>query len=199
MTKKVFALDTKPGIQRDGTTFDADSYADGRWVRFQRARPRKVGGYRQITGGISGPSRGIYVNPQQSFNNVFNGHSKGLQVVPIDNNGVGSGVTDLTLSNFTASDDNLWQFDTFYDVSGSGDNLLLAHPGQSLTLIDNNVNTPVWWQHHWHKFVSYWRVHCVRVFEQHHNNVLVDQQSSDWSWSIHLWNRNSFCYNGCLV
>jgi hypothetical protein len=37
----------------------------------------------------------------------------------------------------------LWQFDTFYDVSGSGNNLLLAHPGQNLTLIDNNVNTPV--------------------------------------------------------
>jgi hypothetical protein len=102
-----------------------------------------MGGYRQITGGISGPSRGIYVNPQQSFNNVFNGHSQGLQVIPIDNNGVGSGITDMTLSNFTASDNNLWQFDTFYDVSGSGDNLLLAHPGQSLTLIDNNINTPV--------------------------------------------------------
>jgi hypothetical protein len=143
MTKKVFALDTKPGIQRDGTVFDKDFYNSGRWVRFQRGRPRKMGGYRQITGGISGPSRGIYVNPQQSFNNVFNGHSQGLQVIPIDNNGVGSGITDMTLSNFTASDNNLWQFDTFYDVSGSGDNLLLAHPGQSLTLIDNNINTPV--------------------------------------------------------
>jgi len=143
MTKKVFALDTKPGIQRDGTVFDKDFYSDGRWVRFQRGRPRKVGGYTQITAGISGPSRGIYVNPQQNFNNIFNGHSQGLQVVPIDNNGVGAGVTDMTLSNFTASDNNLWQFDTFYDVSGSGDNLLLAHPGQSLNLIDNNINTPV--------------------------------------------------------
>jgi hypothetical protein len=143
MTKKVFALDTKPGIQRDGTIFDKEFYNDGRWVRFQRGRPRKVGGYQQITAGISGPSRGIYVNPQQNFNNVFNGHSQGLQVVPIDNNGVGAGVTDMTLSNFTASDNNLWQFDTFYDVSGSGDNLLLAHPGQSLNLIDNNINTPV--------------------------------------------------------
>jgi len=143
MTKKVFALDTKPGIQRDGTVFDKDFYNDGRWVRFQRGRPRKIGGYRQITAGLSGPSRGIYVNPQQSFNNVFSGHSQGLQVVPIDNNGVGSGITDMTLSDFTASDNNLWQFDTFYDVSGSGDNLLLAHPGQNLTLVDNNVNTPV--------------------------------------------------------
>jgi hypothetical protein len=143
MTKKVFALDTKAGIQRDGTVFDKEFYNSGRWVRFQRGRPRKIGGYRQITAGLSGPSRGIYVNPQQSFNNVFSGHSQGLQVVPIDNNGVGAGITDMTLSNFTSSDNNLWQFDAFYDVSGSGNNLLLAHPGQNLTLIDNNVNTPV--------------------------------------------------------
>ena len=143
MTKKVFALDTKPGIQRDGTVFDADAYTDGRWVRFQRGRPRKMGGYREIVNDLAGPSRGIYLNPQQSFNNVFNGYSGGLQVLPIDNNGIGSGISDFTLTGFTANANNLWQFDTFYDTTGSGNNLLLAHPGQNLSLIDNNVNTPV--------------------------------------------------------
>ena len=143
MTKKVFALDTKPGIQRDGTVFDKEFYNDGRWVRFQRGRPRKMGGYREIVNDLAGPSRGMYLNPQQNFNNVFSGYSGGLQLLPISSTGTGSGITDMTLSNFTANADNLWQFDTFYDVSGSGDNLLLAHPGQNLTLIDNNVNTPV--------------------------------------------------------
>jgi hypothetical protein len=143
MTKKVFALDTKPGIQRDGTTFDADCYNDGRWVRFQRGRPRKMGGYREIVNDLAGPSRGVYLNPQQNFNNVFNGYSGGLQVLPISNTGTGSGITDITLSGFTANANNLWQFDTFFDGTGSNINLLLAHPGQNLTLIDNNVNTPV--------------------------------------------------------
>jgi len=143
MTKKVFALDTKPGIQRDGTTFDADAYTDGSWVRFQRGRPRKMGGYREIVDDLAGPSRGIYLNPQQNFNNVFNGYSGGLQVLPISNTGTGSGITDITLTGFTANANNLWQFDTFFDGTGSGNNLLLAHPGQNLTLIDNNVNTPV--------------------------------------------------------
>ena len=143
MTKKVFALDTKPGIQRDGTVFDKEFYNDGRWVRFQRGRPRKMGGYREIVNDLAGPSRGMYLNPQQNFNNVFSGYSGGLQLLPISSTGTGSGITDMTLSNFTANADNLWQFDTFYDVSGSGDNLLLAHPGRNLTLIDNNVNTPV--------------------------------------------------------
>jgi hypothetical protein len=143
MTKKVFALDTKAGIQRDGTVFDKEFYNDGRWVRFQRGRPRKIGGFREIVNDLAGPSRGIYLNPQQTFNNVFSGYSGGLQLLPINNSGVGSGITDMTLSNFTANADNLWQFDTFYDVSGSGDNLLLAHPGRNLSIIDNNVNTPV--------------------------------------------------------
>jgi hypothetical protein len=143
MTKKVFALDTKPGIQRDGTVFDADCYNDGRWVRFQRGRPRKMGGYREIVNDLAGPSRGIYLNPQQNFNNVFNGYSSGLQVLPISNTGTGSGITDITLTGFTANANNLWQFDTFFDGTGTNTNLLLAHPGRNLSLIDNNTNTPV--------------------------------------------------------
>jgi len=142
VTKKVFSLDTKPGVQRDGTFFDKQYYTDGRWVRFQRGRPRKMGGYKQITASLPGPSRGIYVNPQQNFNNVFSGYADGLTVIPIDNNGVGSGVTALTLSDFTPNANNLWQFDTFTDTA-STTSYLLAHPGQNLTLIDNNVNTPV--------------------------------------------------------
>ena len=143
MTKKVFALDTKSGIQRDGTVFDMDFYTDGKWVRFQRGRPRKVGGYREIVSNLAGISRGIFVNPQQGFNIVFNGYSDGLQKLPIDNNGVGSGLVDFTLSYFTPNTNNMWQFDGFYDVGGAGESLILAHPGQNLALIDNNTDTPV--------------------------------------------------------
>jgi len=143
MTAKVFALDTKPGIQRDGTVFDMNFYTDGRWVRFQRGRPRKMAGYREITNALAGPSRGIYVNPKADYNNVYNGYSDGLQVLPIDNNGIGAGITDITLSNFTASTANMWQFDAMFDATGSGDELLLAHPGLNLQDINNQTNTPV--------------------------------------------------------
>jgi hypothetical protein len=143
VSTKVFSLDTLPGIQRDGTVFDRNYYTDGRWVRFQRGRPRKIGGYREIVNNLAGPSRGIYVNPQNNFNNVYSGYSNGLQLVPIDNNGVGAGVTDLTLSGFSSNTNNLWQFDTYTDTNGSGNQILLAHPGQNLNDINNSVNTPV--------------------------------------------------------
>jgi hypothetical protein len=143
MTAKVFALDTKSGIQRDGTVFDKQFYNDGRWVRFQRGRPRKIAGYRVISSQLNGPSRGIWVNAQDSFNYIFSGYSDGLQQLVIDDNGVGAGVSDFTLSNFTASPLNLWQFDGFYDVDGSGNASLVAHPGRNLAATDATVNTPV--------------------------------------------------------
>ena len=143
MTAKVFALDTKPGIQRDGTVFDMDFYVDGLWVRFQRSRPRKVGGYAVISSQLNGPSRGVWVNPNNGFNQIFSGYSSGLQALTVDNNGIGAGVTDYTLSNFTASANNLWQFDGFYDISGSGVASILAHPGQNLAQTDATANTPV--------------------------------------------------------
>jgi hypothetical protein len=143
MTAKVFALDTQPGVQRDGTVFDRNFYTDGRWVRFQRLRPRKILGYREIINNLAGPSRGIYVNPQNAFSYVYSGYSDGLQVLPINNNGVGSALQDFTLTGFTANADNLWQFDSLFDSQGTGYETLLAHPGRNLSDINNSVNTPV--------------------------------------------------------
>ena len=143
MTEKVFALDTKPGVQRDGTIFDRLFYTDGRWVRFQRGRPRKMLGYQVISKQLTGPSRGMWVNAQNAVNFVFSGYNNGLQVLQIDDNGVGGGLQDFSLSNFTPSNLNLWQFDGFYDVGGAGVQSLLAHPGKNLEAIDSDANTPV--------------------------------------------------------
>jgi len=97
MTAKVFSLDTQPGIQRDGTYFDKNFYVDGRWVRFQRGRPRKIAGYRSMTNQVNGLSRGIYVNSEDGFNRIYSGYSAGLETFSVDNNGVGAGITPFTL------------------------------------------------------------------------------------------------------
>jgi hypothetical protein len=228
MVKKVFAIDTAPGVQRDGTIFDMNFYTDGRWVRFQRGRPRKIGGFRSITEEAHGYSRGIYVNSVDGVNQVFNGYNNGLEVINIDNTGIGAGVnqftftglvltlgtlvggtlytngtyTNVTLTGgsgsgakativvagatvttvtlttpgngyvvgntlsataatiggtgsgfsitvatindgFVESDLNLWQFDSSFDSQGSGNQLLLAHPGLNLAQIDQTTVTPV--------------------------------------------------------
>lgn len=96
MTEKVFALDTQPGIQRDGTYFDKNYYSDGEWVRFQRGRPRKILGVRSITNELKGISRGLYVNSEDGTNRIYNGHSDGIQTLNVDNNGIGAGIADFS-------------------------------------------------------------------------------------------------------
>ena len=112
MTKKVFSLDTKAGIQRDGTLFDKEVYVDGQWVRFQRGRPRKIGGYSQITQNFAGPSRGVFVDAANGFSRIFNGYSNGLQSLAINNNGVGAGIVDFSYASSLNALGNL--------VGGSG-------------------------------------------------------------------------------
>ena len=98
MTKKVFAIDTQPGIQRDGTVFDMNFYTDGTWVRFQRGRPRKIGGYRSVTQFATGISRGMFVNSADGVNQVFSGYSSGLEVIAVNNLGIGGGVNQFTFN-----------------------------------------------------------------------------------------------------
>jgi hypothetical protein len=142
MTAKVVALQIKPGIQRDGTIFNAPSYMDGQWVRFQNGLPRKMAGYRGIFLNASGISRGMTMSSTNGLNYVISGTNNKLQQWTTDNDdGIGSGPTDFTMTGFTASDNNLWQFDIGYDSTGAGVNNLIAHPGQNLTNIDSIENT----------------------------------------------------------
>jgi hypothetical protein len=113
MTEKVFALDTQPGIQRDGTVFDKSFYSDGQWVRFQRGRPRKMLGYSQITNLLAGPSRGIFQDSTSGLSRIYSGFENGLQVVALNNVGVGSSTNDfafggkiLTLSSIISGGTN---------------------------------------------------------------------------------------------
>lgn len=125
MTQKVFTVDTQPGIQRDGTYFDKNFYTAGKWVRFQRGRPRKIGGYRAITTNADGLSRGIYVNSEDGINKIFNGYDDGIEVIDIDNNGIGSGTNEMlfggaVLTLGTVTGGTLYTNGTYTNVSLTG-------------------------------------------------------------------------------
>ena len=142
MTAKVVALQVKPGIQRDGTLFNAPTFVDGQWVRFQNGLPRKVGGYNGIFINSPSISRGMTMSSNNGINYVVSGTSDGLYQWRTDNDdGTGSGPYTYSLTGFTASSKNLWQFDIGYDSTGGGVSNLVAHAGQNLTAIDSTVNT----------------------------------------------------------
>ena len=145
MTAKVISLKIPAGIQRDGTLFDAPCYVDSLWCRFQRGRPRKIGGYNGIFLNATGISRGMVMQSQNGINYVYSGQNDGVYAWQTNNvNGIGSGPTTISMSSaFTSNDNNLWQWDVGYDSGGSAQLTVLGHPGQNLSNIDSTTNTPI--------------------------------------------------------
>ena len=86
----------------------------------------------------------MVMQSQNGINYVYSGDYQSLNGWQTSNTGgIGFGPTAITLNNFTANANNLWQFDLGYDPNGTGILNIIAHPGQNLANIDNTVNTPV--------------------------------------------------------
>ena len=85
MTAKVVTLQVGPGIQRDSTQFASVSYVDGKWVRFQYSRPRKIGGYNGSFLDATGISRGMIMSASDGLNYVISGYSNGIERWITDN------------------------------------------------------------------------------------------------------------------
>jgi hypothetical protein len=226
MTLKVVVLQTKSGIQRDGTIFSSPSYVDGQWVRFQYGRPRKMGGYYGSFLNAPEISRGMILQSQNGQTWVISGFANSVQQWIIANDqAIGTGPTQITpvgsvstvaivtqgsgyangtytgvalqtangtgavatvvvssnkvttvtitsggtgyyyqgavtflassiggsgsgftgtisgLSTYAPNANTLWQFDSGFDPSGTGNNNIIAHPGINLQYIDSITNT----------------------------------------------------------
>jgi hypothetical protein len=85
MTAKVVVLQVGAGIQRDGTQFASGTYVNGKWVRFQYGKPRKIAGYNGAFLNAGGVSRGMIMSSENGINYVVSGYSDGLQQWTTDN------------------------------------------------------------------------------------------------------------------
>ena len=143
MTVKVLPLTVGAGIQRDGTQLASPTYTDGKWVRFQYGRPRKMGGYTASFLLANGISRGMIMSSVNGLNYIDSGWSGGIDQYTTNNtSAVGAGPIPITMSAyFSANVNNLWQFDIGYDPYGNGQNNVIAHPGLNLNDITNTTNT----------------------------------------------------------
>ncbi len=140
----IVPITTVAGIKRDGTQFESNFYTDGKWCRFQRGRPRKIGGYREIVDSFSGPLRGCHLDAKNGYNYVYGGSAASLEMITMDPTGAGSGTIDRTPSGFSSSTSHAWQFDTLYDAGGSS-RRVLAHAGHNLLDITSSVQTPIYY------------------------------------------------------
>jgi hypothetical protein len=137
---KVFTITTEPGVKRDGTTFDARNYSDGIWNRFQRGRPKKIGGYREMFN-TDNISRGIILNAESGINYIFSGYDGGIDAFRTGTNeGFGAGPYPIT---FTATFDNKNAIVSFasnqFVVSG---NLISLYRPGSYVSFNTSSTTP---------------------------------------------------------
>lgn len=116
-----------PGIQRDGTNLDIRQlgYIDGQWVRFQRGRPRKIGGYIRITDRLSAPIRLNHVTPYNSTARVLSFSIRGIETVLVDSNGLGANIIDRTPSGFDQNEHYLWSIGEIYDDAAGGEDAIV--------------------------------------------------------------------------
>ena len=135
-----------PGIQRDGTRLTApQNYVDGQWVRFVGGRPRKMGGFREITSASDGIPRSFenYVTGGNNYLHV--GSNESIRQLVMDSEGYAPGLPqDRTPAGYTMLGDELWQMGLVYDPITNNAATLIAHPGRNLTDISNNVATAIY-------------------------------------------------------
>lgn len=133
-----------PGIKRDGTVLEGNYYIDGKWVRFQRGLPRKIGGYRRLTNQLTGVGRGMNVFDQNNETYTHIGSGSFLQQMLINPTGVVSSISDRTPAGFAADPNNLWQFDQIYDGASTA-LTILAHAAPNAMDISSDVSTPLYY------------------------------------------------------
>jgi len=138
---QVFPLILHPAIQRDGTALDVNkpTFIDSEWCRFQRGRPRKMGGYIRITDKLLGPVRKVLVTPYDGSARILTFSSRGIEAVVVDSNGLGAHKLDRTPSGFAHASGLVWSVAEMYDdAAGSQEALVLGVAADALSSIDTS-------------------------------------------------------------
>lgn len=136
MAENIVQIRSQPGIKRDGTKFEGDNYVDGRWVRFQRGLPRKMGGYRSINKYLRGVARTLHEYTLDQITYIHAGSANALERFYIDGALNTSVIADRTPPTLIQSAANLWQFDV--DTAAGIGLQLVAQVAPNLNCICNS-------------------------------------------------------------
>jgi hypothetical protein len=137
VAENIIQIKSLPGIKRDGTRFEGDQYVDGQWVRFQRALPRKIGGYRSINKFLRGLVRTLHEYTQDSLTYIHGGSANLLERFYLDASFNTSVISDRTPTTLVANAGNMWQFDV--DTALGGGLQLVAQVAPNLDCICNST------------------------------------------------------------
>lgn len=140
----IFSLQGRPGIKRDGTDLDNEFFLDGQWVRWQRGRPKKMGGYRAMSSVMTGPMRNVLVDARASGNTAHVFSSWGIEQLSFDFDGAGAGVVDRTPAGLAYNVNRNWQSDSMYQNGGGGFPVVVAAAAPNLDSVSSDVTAGVY-------------------------------------------------------
>ena len=122
----LYEFSSQPGVRRDGTELDCPFYSDSVWVRWQRGRPRKMGGYRAMTQHVPGPVRSVMLDSRAGVNSTHLFSQWGIQRVQFANDGSASNIEDRTPVGFAANSLLNWSHGAMYSSTGGTYSAIIA-------------------------------------------------------------------------
>lgn len=140
-----FLLQSRPGVRRDGTELDSPFYKDGVWVRWQRGKPRKMGGYSAMSRLANGPVRAVFADSRTDINSVHYFSPWGIQRQEFDNSGSGGNIEDRTPVGFTKDDTLTWSVASMYSSTGSAYSAIIASATPDVLDISSDVAGPIYY------------------------------------------------------
>lgn len=136
MSKSIYLpAAANPGITRDGTPYAADSYTDGKWVRFYRGLPQKIGGYRVLEKGTNEIPRNLYSLNRGVYTLIFVGTGSSVRMIKVISSTLNVvDITDITPQSgpggpggldfpFVPNAENYWTFDSITSEAGETDSV----------------------------------------------------------------------------
>lgn len=118
MADALYVFNSQPGVRRDGTDLDTPYYNAGVWVRWQRGRPRKIGGYRSMTSMVNGPVRAVMLDARGGVYSTHLFSQWGIQRVQFNEGGSVSTIEDRTPAGFSVNENLNWSYDSMYSSTG---------------------------------------------------------------------------------
>lgn len=141
--ERIFQILSKPGFQRDGTTLDRNFYVDGQWTRFQRGRPKKMGGYKELNPDLPDIQRGSYVFALDGIVYLYSFGKNNCRLVKTTVDAPTGAMSSATLPDLLTTDSYTFQTDAIFDALGTGLVQILVHGSENIVDIADRMNLPV--------------------------------------------------------
>jgi hypothetical protein len=135
---------SQPGVRRDGTELDSPYYADGVWVRWQRGKPRKMGGYRVTSQIANGPVRSIMVDSRNGITSAHCFGPWGIQRLQLSASGAGGALEDRSPLGFAYNALLTLTHGILYSTTGGAYAALLAAATPDLDDITSDTTGSVY-------------------------------------------------------